>query len=228
MLWREKMFKSLKMLRPESKELALNRTILEAIEDEQLSIAQELHDSVCQSLSGLRLSAAALRRKVGEVDGKPIAEFSHLESVATRVIAELHDLIGGLQPIEIAPAELSFALEDLARELKPQIACDYRFVGRPAVADGFVASQVTRIARSVAKLVAGKKKAARITFEWVQGGNDSTITIATDQPVFAEVEMTATQSLSWKLIYRRAGAIGATISIEQSGTAFVLRLPPQA
>ena len=221
------MLKSLKMLCPESKDLALNRAILEAIEEEQLSIAQDLHDSVCQSLSGLRLSAAALRRKMGEMDGKPIAEFSHLEGVAARVIGELHELVSGLQPVEIAPAELSFALEDLSRELKPHIACDYRCVGRPSVSDGFAASQAARIARSVAKLVIGKKKAARMTFEWEQGVSDSTITITADQPAFAEMDLTSTQLLSWKLIYRRAGAIGATISIEQGGTAFVLRLPPQ-
>ena len=221
------MLKSLQMLCPESKDLALCRAILEAIEEEQMSIAQELHDSVCQSLSGLRLSAAALRRKVGEMDGKPIAEFSHLEGVAGRVIAELHEVVSSLQPMEIAPAELSFALEDLSRELKPQIACDYRCVGRPAVTDGFVASQVARIARSVAKMVIGKKKAARMTFEWEQGVNDSTITVLADQSVFAELELTPAQLLSWKLIYRRAGAIGAAISIEQGGTAFVLRLPPQ-
>jgi signal transduction histidine kinase len=225
---REMMLKSIKLLCPESKDLAHCRAILEAIEEEQMCIAQDLHDSVCQSLSGLRLSAAALRRKVGEMDGKPIEEFSHLEGVAARVIAELHDLVSGLQPVEIAPAELSFALEDLSRELKPHISCYYRCVGRPAVSDGYVASQVARIARSVAKLVIAKKKAARMTFEWEQGVNDSMITITVDQPAFAEMELTPTQLLNWKLIYRRAGAIGAAISVEQGGTAFVLKLRAEA
>ena len=76
---RDMILKSLKMLCPESKDLALCRAILDAIEEEQLSIAQELHDTVCQSLSGLRLSVAALRSKMGDAEAATTAEFCHLK-----------------------------------------------------------------------------------------------------------------------------------------------------
>lgn len=217
--------KTPKTLVPKSNALPNARVILDAIEEEQLGIAQELHDTVCQSLSGLRLSAAALRRNLGEVQGKALEEFLHLESVAAKVIGELHELVRGLQPVEIAPAELSFALEDLARELKPQIACDYRCVGRPAVADGFTASQVVRITRALAKLVVSAKNSRRLLIQWEQGVNDSCITFTGDQAAFGETETSPARLSSWNLIHRRAAAIGATITIEQSGAALVLRLP---
>ena len=200
------------------------RDILGAIEEEQRGIAQELHDTVCQSLSGLRLSAAALRRNLGDVEGKAREEFLHLEGVAARAIGELHELVRGLQPVEIAPAELSFALEDLARELKPQISCDYRRVGRPAVTDGFIASQVVRITRALVKLVISAKKSRQLLIQWEQGVNDSCITFTADLPAFGEIETAPARLLSWKLIHRRAAAIGATITIEQAGAALVLRL----
>lgn len=207
-------------------ELQRARAILDAVDENQSRLAQELHDRLCQSLSGLRLSAAALRRKSGELDGRAADEFRHLEEVVAKAVGELHDVLQTLQAVEVSPADLTMALEELSRDIKaPGVDCQFRASGRPVVANGFTASQVLRIARAALKHALSQEGSQKLLLEWEEGTNESILSVLAEQPAFLAPESSIERLLGWKLLLRRASAIGATVRVEKNGTGMRLTVP---
>jgi nitrate/nitrite-specific signal transduction histidine kinase len=206
-------------------DLQRDRAILDALDEDQSRLAQELHDTLCQTLSGLRLSAAALRRKSADLAGQAAAECAHLEEVAAKSIGELHEILRSLQSLEVSPADLAMVLEELARETKPSMHCDFRVSGSPMVANAFIASQVARIARAVLKHAHSAGSVQKVRMEWQDTANQSILLIAADCACFGETEGSPERLLGWKLLLRRAAAIGATVNIEEDGAAVRLTIP---
>jgi signal transduction histidine kinase len=202
-----------------------DKEIVDAIEEEHAWLAQELHDSVCQSLSGLRLSAAALRRKSGGVQAQAVPEFAHLEEVAAKSIGELHEIVRLLQPVEILPAELPIALEEIARENRGPIECSFRRTGRPMAADAFVASQIARIARAAVRHARSAENVRKVVIEWQEVPEGSLLQVIADQPGFTPSEGAMAQLPGWKLLERRIAAIGARLTISQDGTSMQAAIP---
>jgi signal transduction histidine kinase len=206
-------------------DLQRDRAILDALDEDQSRLAQELHDTLCQTLSGLRLSAAALRRKSADLAGQAAAECSHLEEVAAKSIGELHEILRSLQSMEVSPGDLTMVLEELARETKPSIHCDFRVSGRPTVANAFTASQVARIARAVIKHAHSAGPVQKLELHWHDASNHSILSVTADCACFAKSEGSVERLLGWKLLLRRAAAIGATVNIEEGGAAMKLSIP---
>ena len=207
-------------------ELQRDRAILDAVDENQTQLAQELHDRLCQSLSGLRLSAAALRRKAGESNGQAADEFRHLEEVAAKAVGELHEVLQSLQAVEVSPADLTMALEELSREIRaPGVVCEFRSSGRPVVANGFTASQVLRIARAALKHALLREGTDKLVLQWEEGTNESILSVLAAQPAFAASESLIERLLGWKLLLRRASAMGATVRVEKNGTVMRLTSP---
>jgi signal transduction histidine kinase len=211
---------------PRSKaDLQRERAIVAALDEDQMRLAQELHDTVCQSLSGLRLSAAALRRKSGDLGGQAAAECAHLEEVAAKTIGELHEILRSLQPSEVSPRDLAEALEELVRDVSGAIKCEFRGSGRPMVANAFIASQVVRISREALRHALATPGVQKIALEWQEGSNESILTVISDQPSFTDPPAQKERLFGWKLLLRRAAAIGASVGIENDAATIKLQIP---
>lgn len=83
---------------------ALERAVLEAAGKERRRLAQELHDTVCQSLSGIELVAGVLVRKFGETSPDAARQLARLAGMIHGAVQELHILSGQLQPAETGKA----------------------------------------------------------------------------------------------------------------------------
>lgn len=95
-------------------EAALAKERVEATNREQARLAQALHDSVCQSLSGVYLLARVIARKI-ETPPQAAEEMKELCEMLNRASKELNDLVRWLRPATInSGAELS---PDLAEHI---------------------------------------------------------------------------------------------------------------
>ena len=65
----------------------------------------------------------------------------------------------------------------------------------------------------------------KIALEWEEGSNECILNVIADQPAFSATEASIERSLGWKLILRRAAAIGALVGVEQNGYAMRLTVP---
>lgn len=94
----------------------LAREIVNVSEDERRRISYELHDGLCQQLTGVRLHFSVLRRKLaGATEQHP--EWSQLASMLEGLVDHAYDLSRGLWPVDHDGRGVSPSLEELARRL---------------------------------------------------------------------------------------------------------------
>ncbi len=98
----------------ERKHGEVEKAILETIEEEQRRIGQDLHDGLCQQLTGVALIAKALAHKL--LPGAPAesADAAEISELINRAIDQTRDLARGLSPVEIEVAGLTPALQKFA------------------------------------------------------------------------------------------------------------------
>ncbi|GEM_PF-2790204 len=103
--------------------------VQQASELEQRRIGRELHDGVCQELTGLLLLTKRLKKVSCEETGAGVNEMM-LEQLAEglgRSIGEIHGLSRRLSPGQISPLELPGALQDLVKRCQERADVVFTF-----------------------------------------------------------------------------------------------------
>lgn len=105
---------SLEQEMEESNRLA--REIVSVSEDERRRISYQLHDGLCQQLTGTRLHFSVLRRKLaGEATKHP--EWQQLAAMLESLVDHAYDLSRGLWPVDPDGRGVSPSLDELAQRL---------------------------------------------------------------------------------------------------------------
>lgn len=105
------------LVRDVSAQRNIERRILEAVDQEQQRMGRDLHDGLCQDLSGmtmmLRSGVQKLRR------GEAVKEdlFTKLEQFAEQANADVRRTVRGLVPVELDSHGLAFSLSKLVERL---------------------------------------------------------------------------------------------------------------
>ncbi|MGE4545295.1 MAG: 7TM diverse intracellular signaling domain-containing protein [Pedobacter sp.] len=105
----------------------LEREVVKISEEERRRISHNLHDGICQLLTGARLQFSALARKLTDADRhKP--EVREVSSLLEESINHAYDLSRGLWPVEQGVNASSPSLEELSRRLAESsgIAIEYK------------------------------------------------------------------------------------------------------
>lgn len=127
----------------------LERSLLETAERERRSIGHELHDGVCQQITGALLRCRVAERSLG---AREVPEVAHLQVMADLLdssLGEAHALAQGLSPGDLEPGALGAALTELARRTRErfEVACEFTEDGSGAAVDGPATTQLYRIAQ---------------------------------------------------------------------------------
>ena len=106
----------------------LEREILEISEREQRRIGQDLHDGLCQQLTGTALLVRALQQKLAQKAIPESKEASQITDLLNEAISQARNLSHGLYPVSPQPRGLSLALQELAASVSAQfrIKCKCR------------------------------------------------------------------------------------------------------
>jgi PAS domain S-box-containing protein len=129
----------------------LEREILEASASEQRRIGHELHDGLCQQLTGAAFSAEILARKLQAKAPDAVPAARRLADEIDQAITQARTLARGLNPMEVHADGLPAALDDLASKISTTFAVTCRFLrqgdGDGAPGDSTVATHLYRIAQ---------------------------------------------------------------------------------
>jgi signal transduction histidine kinase len=110
----ELVHKNLSLHEEMAERIRLEREIVQVSEGERRRISHELHDGLCQLLTGARLRCSVLERKVPK-DGEGAAELAQLSSLLEESVDQAYDLSHGLWPVEHDPKDVCTSLAGLAR-----------------------------------------------------------------------------------------------------------------
>ena len=92
----------------------LERAVLNISEQEQQRIGQDLHDGLCQYLTGLKFRSTLLEQKLKKLSIPEAGDARMIESLLSQAIDHARHLARGLNPVRLEADGLAIALRELA------------------------------------------------------------------------------------------------------------------
>jgi signal transduction histidine kinase len=136
-------------------------------DEERRRLGQEIHDGVCQQLTGALLRCQTLELRLEQGTPPSASELAALSTLLGETIREAHDVAKGLCPLDPTPGALAHALRALAKRIQQAsgIACQFSSVGDVLVPDASAAQHLYRVAQEAVSNAVRHARAARIRIE---------------------------------------------------------------
>jgi len=142
----------------------LEREAARAGDEERCRLGHEIHDGVCQHLTGASLRAEALLRRLSRNEPLTEADLTALAAVIDDAIEEARAVAKGLCPLDAEPEALVTALRSLATRAwdASGIPCRLQTAGDMRVLDFVMAQHLYRIAQEAVNNAIRHAQASRI------------------------------------------------------------------
>lgn len=189
---------------------------MRASQREQERIGQDLHDGLCQVLSGIKFQAALLEQRLHQDRCRHAPMAAEIENEIALAIQQARGFARGLIPPELELGELAPALEALARNIEQRygVKCVCAFDSLPPALDAASASHLYRIARE-ACANAGKHAQPRlIRIELAVRAGRFSLKVSNDGRGFRPATA-GKGGMGLRLMHYRARALGASLTIRR-------------
>ena len=212
-------------------QVALERQVIEASNHEQTRIGRDLHDGLGQSLTGLALSIASLKRKM-RVSGSPMAEeVAKIESALAEAVEECRHFAHLLTPVLHDIRGVGDALKGLARNVASLtgIECCHEGHSGDVKFDQMVANHLYRIAQESVNNAVKHANASRIDIVCAREEDRFYLTV-TDNGRGIPAESERNGGIGIPTMHYRARMIEGTLDIgpqRSGGTRVVCSCPLQ-
>ena len=220
------------ILRAVTERKRLEREVLEIATSEQEHIGRELHDSIGQAMTGIRLMAETLVAGLRDRRSPELPLAERVNDSLRDCLRQVQRLSRGLVAAEVDSAGLSLSLADLAAFVSESSVVSCGFVatgGTPGVLAA-AATHLLRIAQEAVTNVLRHSGAARVGIELVVTTSSTELRVVDDGRGFASEPGRPHPGLGLRLMRYRAGLIGATLRIETGtgGTLVSCSVPQEA
>lgn len=209
----------------------LEHQMMEIGERERRRIGQELHDSLCQHLTGTALVGQVLVERLSASDPAKAAEALKLVGLVEEAITLARGISKGLQPVEIRPAGLMQALEEFAATTAKmnKISCVFECETPVLVGSPMAATHLYRIAQEAVgnALRHGRASAVVIVLEITDQGVCLSIS---DNGAGLPTAPNPHSGVGIRIMTDRAKVLGGTLQVRnrREGGAEVLCVVPQS
>ena len=204
------------VIRDLSERKHLEREIISATEREQQRIGQDLHDDLCQFLTGVAFKARTLEQRLADERPREAIVAMEIEEMLEQAIVRARDLAHGLQPVIMQVGGLRAALDELAINTGRVFGVSCTFVPhvRTAILDEVVATHLYRIAQEATRnaVVHGRAKNIAVRLE---SDNDRVSLSVEDDGVGMRPGAFTGKGLGLQIMNHRARIIGGTLTIQR-------------
>lgn len=191
----------------------LEKKLVSISEEERRQLSQDLHDSLCQQLTGARLRASALSHEhASDKDGPELAELADMLMHSSR---EAYKIARGLYPVEYG--DVGPSLRKLVRSISQATGIEIAFTmtGRCEQCTSENRIPLYRIAQEALANAAKHAGARTILLDLnCRGDGRMTLTVRDDGVGLTGAE-TADGGLGMTIMHHRAKIIGATLNIRE-------------
>jgi two-component system, LuxR family, sensor kinase FixL len=206
----------------------LEKQILEISEQERERIGQDLHDGLCQLLSGIKFKVTLLEQKLQGKAPAEAAETGAIEGLLNTAIQQSRTLAHGLHPVALEAQGLMSALEELAATMHHVygVNCLCRFHTPVLVHDHSLATHLYRIAQEAVNNAVRHGQATEVRVQ-LYGPQERLVLSIQDNGCGMPTRPKSKSGMGLHLMSYRARAIGATLDIRPGaggGTVVTLRL----
>jgi signal transduction histidine kinase len=208
----------------------LETELLEISEREQRRIGHDLHDSLCQHLTGAALAGQVLEGKLAAQHRPEAADANKVIELIEQGIALSRNLAKGLHPIEFEAEGLMHALDELAATSSDlfKVACRFECDSPVLIKEALVSGHLYRVAQeAVSNAVKhGKAKNIVISLATLEDGLELEIK---DDGLGLPDPLPKSAGMGLRIMAHRAGMIGAAFQARRGrsgGTIVSVLLQP--
>ena len=207
---------------------SLEARILEVSEREQRRIGQDLHDSLCQQLTGINYLCTVAEQRLAQVAPAETAALTRINELLCDTMDQARSLARGLHPVEDEANGLVVALTGLAKSFRSVFRISARFVcSQPVLMeDNTVATHLYRIAQEAMSNAVRHGKASQIVLRLSETPQALRLAVR-DNGCGFPADAAQPKGLGLLTMQFRARTIGAELAIqrgEQKGTVLTLTL----
>lgn len=198
----------------------LEKEIIEISEQERERIGQDLHDGLCQLLSGIKFKTTLLEQRLHAKAAEEAWEARSIESLLNSAIEQARNIARGLHPVDIGARGLMSALEELTGSVSSVygVRCVCEFHNPVLIHDHGLATHLYRIAQEAITNAIKHGQARKISVRL--GGRRGRFTLAIqDNGSGFPLRPRRKTGLGLHLMNYRARAIGATLEIRPASPA---------
>lgn len=209
----------------------LDREIQAVADRERRRIGQELHDSLCQHLTGTALTAQSLRDKLEGRSAPEVGEADKVIDYIEQGIDLSRNLARGFFAPELDAEGLSFALRSLAENMSERFQIPCRFSGKESirVPDAIIATQLYRIAQEAVMNAIKHANGTSVRIRLLK--NDREVTLRVDDDgIGLPARLPEPSGLGLRLMSHGAALLGADFKISRNprgGTTVICKVPMQ-
>ncbi len=215
-------------IRDISERVRLQAQILTAGEQERQRIGQDVHDGLCQLLTGIRWKSQSLQERLALRAPAEVRRVRKITRLLAEAIKQARGLVRGLQPVENMPDGLMSALHQLAGSTRDLygVVCRCNIVRPVLVSEHIVATDLFRIAQEAIHNAIKHGRAKEIRIDLDQNDGKMLLAVANDGRPFPQ--RSRGNGLGLKIMQYRARRLGATLHFcagRRGGTSVVCSLP---
>jgi signal transduction histidine kinase len=194
----------------------LERELLEISEREQRRIGQDLHDGLCQHLTGATLAGQVLEEKLAARGLPETTDASRVVEIVEEGINLSRRLAKGLYPVEMAADGLMLALEEFAATSSAlfKVTCRFECDSPVLVHDTATAGHLYRIAQEAVRnaIKHGRAKNILIRLEAGETGNELSIR---DDGTGLPDPLPKERGMGLRIMAHRSAMIGAKFEVRR-------------
>lgn len=194
----------------------LEREILDISDREQRRIGQDLHDGLCQHLTGTAFTAKILEQKLAERNLHECADAREIAELLEQAISQARRLARGLYPTEIEGEGIVPSLDHLATTLSDRfnIRCSFQKSGRLPDLERHQAFHLYRIAQEATYNAIRHGQARRIRIGLVAQRGRVRLSVRDDGVGFVP-PTTKFQGMGLHIMKYRAEMLGGSFEIQR-------------
>ncbi len=219
---------------------SLEARIVEVSEREQQRIGRDLHDGLCQQLTGVSYLTNVTREVIAEAMPEQAPVLDRIGQLLRDALNQAHGLAHGLHPVSPEPEALMAALRQLAEYFHQVYGITVRFECAPPVlvADNSAALHLYRIAQEAMNNAVKHGRASCILVKLISDGQSITLSVEDNgtglrKPAGDSAHLAGSHKsgLGLETMRFRARSLGGTFKVRQGaqgGASVICTVPTQS
>ena len=204
----------------------LESEVLEVSEQERRRFGQDLHDDICQQLSGLAMMNSTLAARLRRIHPAEAAKADRLAALLGETLGHTRALARGLHPVELDAKGLMSALHELAETTARKVPCRLACRSPVLIADNKAALQLYRIAQEAVTNALKHAGARQIVIGLGHQRGRIVLSVEDDGAGLSKKE---SKGMGLHIMAYRARTIGATLRLrggQPQGTRIICSCRP--
>ncbi len=192
----------------------LELEIIKVASEEQRRIGQDLHDGLCQQLTGVAFALEVLGQKLAGRSAPETASIRKIAELVDQSITQARELARGLQPVTLDASGLVLALQEFAAKTEAvfNVSCLFVYSKAILVHDNIIATHLYRISQEAVANAIKHGKAKTIVIELAANAQSLKLSI-TDDGVGVQKMSGDSRGIGLQTMNYRARVINGTLNV---------------